>query len=212
MQQEQQLLEGFEADPTPCRIDNLHRPDVRLRGFGFFLALTPATDAEKQFLFEHSRELHERFGISPERIQPASRIHATILDLRRELWDDDLPAQITIDGAIAALTHVRLPAVPIRFTHVRGFAGNALTLRSEPADHQPFLHLRSIVTKLLKERAGLQPRSNGQPHISLHYDLPQSIGEHSIEPIDWEAKRLALILSHVGHGHHQILAAWDLAK
>lgn len=211
MPQAQQSLEGFEADQTPCRLDELHKPDGRLLGFGFFLALIPATEAERQFLFGHSRELHRRLGISTERIQPANRLHATILDLGRELEDDGLPAQITVDGVITALANVRLPAVPIRFTHVRGFTGNALTLRSESADHQPFLHLRSIVTKLLKERAGLQARSNGQPHVSLHYKLPQSIGEHSIEPIDWEAKRLALILSHIGHGHHQTLAAWDLA-
>src|ERR1700754_4890054 len=140
MAHEQQSLDGFEAESTPCRVDDLHGRGGRAQDFNYFLALIPADETERNFLFEHSRALHDQFEISTERIQPAKRLHATMLDLGRELEDDGLPAQIAVDGAIAALSHVRLPAVPIRFTHLRGFAGNALTLRSEPADHQQFLH------------------------------------------------------------------------
>ena len=46
--------------------------------------------------------------------------------------------------------------------------------------------------------------------MTLMYDDKHHSAEHPIEPIHWTATHFALILSHVGLGHHQRIAEWAL--
>ncbi|MDP3820179.1 MAG: hypothetical protein Q8R33_01775 [Burkholderiales bacterium] len=46
--------------------------------------------------------------------------------------------------------------------------------------------------------------------MTMLYDR-HHITQHVTEPICWTATRFALILSHVGIGHHQRIAQWALA-
>jgi hypothetical protein len=48
------------------------------------------------------------------------------------------------------------------------------------------------------------------PHATIAYGvarLPQSI---VIAPVAWKARELALLVSHVGQAHHEVLGQWDL--
>jgi 2'-5' RNA ligase len=81
-------------------------------------------------------------------------------------------------------------------------------LRCNPDGDAAIARLRQSLAVALR-RTGLHPDASRTPHMTMLYD-PRHVAQHAIEPICWTATRFALILSHVGLGHHQWVAEWPL--
>ena len=115
-------------------------------------------------------------------------------------------------AARAAARNVVSPPLPITFDKVMSF--------ERPQGMKPFVLLadersaasigvlrRSLQVAL--QRVGLRPRASETPHMTLAYDTC-SVPEQPIDAVHWTARRYALVLSHVGAGHHQWVDQWAL--
>ena len=78
-----------------------------------------------------------------------------------------------------------------------------------PRSDAAVARLRQSLAVALRN-AGLQSEPSRTPHMTMLYDR-RHIAEHAIEPIPWTATRFALIVSHVGLAHHQLIDQWVLA-
>jgi 2'-5' RNA ligase len=140
------------------------------------------------------------------------RLHLSLLTLGEYMAAPD-PAELEahrarIDAAVAAL----VPRAP------RLCMDSAMTLgkRGEPRK-MPFVlcfdeDSRRAVLDLCQPLAlallGKAPRSF-TPHLSLAYDRTW-VARDAIEPLGWTARRLVLILSHVGRKEYEHIGEWEL--
>ncbi|MDN3922699.1 hypothetical protein [Roseateles violae] len=204
----QGLLDGFEGDSPPYQNAGFGEPRRQPLGYNLFLAvLTSLADAGK--ILVDTKPLRQQLGIPLQGLQSADRLHATVLNLNQGLGADGLPPQLVIDAIVAALSGIRFGALQLRFDRLRGFRDQAFTLRCEARSRQRFIELRRLVTALLR-RVGQRPLSNGDPHMTLHYRMPHSVGDLPMNAIEYPAERLVLILSHVGLHRHDHLVSWPL--
>jgi 2'-5' RNA ligase len=138
---------------------------------------------------------------------PPERLHITLHTIDGVV--DTIP-QAVVDAATAAAASVISPPLQITFDHVLSFADSqAFVLRCTPDSDAAIARLRQSLALSLR-RAGLRPKPSDTAHMTMLYDH-HHIPPHAITPICWTATRFALILSHVGLGHHQWIAQWPLA-
>ena len=197
-------LPGLDETAAPFRPDLIPSRGGKLKGYTLFLAIFPnPEDAHR--LARVAADLHSQHALHGTPLAPG-RLHITLHTIAGFI--DTIP-QATVDAAIAAATHVVCRRLPIVFDHVLSFTdSNAFVMRCNPDSDAAVARLRQSLALPLR-RAGLRPEPSGTPHMTLLYD-PHHITQHAIEPICWTATRFALILSHVGIGHHQWIAEWTL--
>ena len=202
---EQLSLPGLDATAPPFRPDAVPTRGGRLQGYTLFLAIVPQSeDADR--LARAAADLRNQHELDGTPLSPG-RLHITLHAIAGFI--DTIP-QAVVDAAIAASAGVVCPPLPIVFDHVLSFTdNNAFVLRCNPGSDTAIARLRQSLALALR-RAGLRPEPSRTPHMTMLYD-PHHITQHAIEPICWTATRFALILSHVGIGHHQWIAQWALA-
>lgn len=196
-----------EALFCPQAIDD---PSGRLRGYTMFYAVVPEPeDAQRLALAAAGqRALHGLRGAS----LPADKLHITLLAV--ESFLHTLP-QATVDAAMASAARVSCPPLPIVFDRALSFGNDRnprrtspFVLRCDAGSDKAVARLRKTLEAACK-RSGLEPRPSATPHMTVFYDA-RVISEQPIEPVHWTATRFALIVSHVGLGHHQWLGQWRL--
>lgn len=202
---EQLSLPGLDATAPPFRPDAIPNRGGKLQGYTLFLAIFPRSE-DAHRLARAAADLRSQHELDGKRLPPG-RLHITLHAIAGVI--DTIP-QAVVDAAIAASSRVVCPPLPIVFDHVLSFTdSNAFVLRCDPGSDAAIARLRQSLALALR-RAGLHPEPSGTPHMTMLYD-PHHISQHAIEPICWTATRFALILSHVGIGHHQWIAQWALA-
>jgi 2'-5' RNA ligase len=202
---EQLSLPGLDATVPLFRPDAIPNRGGKLQGYTLFLAIFPQSE-DAYRLAQAAADLRSRHALKGMRLRP-ERLHITLHAVAGFI--DAIP-QAVVDAAIAASSRVICPPLPIVFDHVLSFAdSNAFVLRCNPGSDAAIARLRQSLALTLRQ-AGLHPEPSGTPHMTMLYD-PRHISQHVVEPICWTATRFALILSHVGLGHHQRIADWALA-
>ncbi len=204
-------LSLLEQGPQPALFhpEAVQNPSGQLKGYNLFLAIFPQPElAHRVGLI--AAELRQQHGMHGQRLQE-QHLHMT---LHAVAWfHEQIPLQ-QIEAAIAAAAGIRCPAFPITFDRAGSFynrgnpTNNAFVLRCDAPSNASVARLRQQLAVALR-RSGLRPKPTATPHMTLLFDR-KVIEEHPIQPIHWTATRFALILSHVGLGHHQWLGEWPL--
>jgi 2'-5' RNA ligase len=89
---------------------------------------------------------------------------------------------------------------------MRQAAPTALALHADAPSASALAQWRQPLVRALQRR-GLAVEAHNHPHVTLVYGAPV-VALETIQPIDWVAERLSLVLSHRGQGHHEILREW----
>ncbi|MFT3816363.1 MAG: 2'-5' RNA ligase family protein [Rubrivivax sp.] len=142
-------------------------------------------------------------------LQSPARLHMSLIAID---GGTEAPLQLTVDAALDAAAGIPSSCRPIRIVFDRAltFAGsNAFVLRCTVDSDAAVGRLRQMLQWMLKRRQ-LRPAPSRTPHMTLMYGARPAVGERAIEPIEWEAQRVALVLSHVGATHHQWIRQWTL--
>lgn len=198
-------LPGLDSTAQQFMPDAVSSPGGKLLGYNLFLAIFPRPE-EADCLAQLAADLRSQHGLRGTPRSPG-RLHIT-LDVVAG-FVDTIP-QAVVDAAVAASASVVCPPLPIVFDHAMSFTDSkAFVLRCNPTSDAAVARLRQSLTQALR-RAGLRPEPSSTPHMTMLYD-PHHIAQHTIKPVCWTATRFALILSHVGIGHHQWVAQWTLA-
>ncbi len=198
-------LPGLDETAPPFRPDAIRATGRNLLGYTLFLAILPQPEDARRFA-QATADLRSRHQLNGTPLT-YERLHITLHAIAG--FVDTIP-QAVVDAAIAASARVVCPPLPIVFDRVQSFAdSNAFVFRCDPGSDAAVARLRHSLALTLR-RAGLHPEPSCTPHMTLLYDS-QHVIQQEIERICWTATRFALILSHVGIGHHQRIAEWRLA-
>jgi len=201
---EQLSLPGLDATAPPFRPDALRARRGALQGYSLFLAIFPESQDALRIAQVRAQQCrkHRLAGtsLSPE------RLHITLHGIAG--FVNTIPRSV-VDAALAAAARVACPPLSIVFDHVQSFPeSDAFVLRCHASSDAAVARLRQSLTPALR-RMGLRSEPSRTPHMTMLYDK-HHIDPHPIQPICWTATRFALILSHVGQGHHQWIEQWAL--
>lgn len=192
-------------DALPMKLD-FHQSDPREpQKYCLFVALLPSPEDAQRFadLGRHLRDSNRLTG----KLLEAERLHITLHALAN--FEGEVPS-LVVEAARAASGRVTHAPLKVSFdsaaTHL---PSNACVLQCAPDSSKAIAQLRSLLAMEFR-RTGLKPRPSPTPHMTLLYDR-RVVPSQSIDPVDWIAKRLVLVLSHVGLHHHQHLAEYELA-
>ena len=198
-------LPELDTMAPPFRPDAISAQGGKLLGYTLFLAIFPPL-AAAQRLAQVAADLGSQHGLVGTRLPPG-RLHITLHKIAGFL--DTIP-QAVVDAARAAAASVVCPPLPIVFDRALSFTdSDAFVLRCNASSDAAVARLRQSLALALR-RVGLHPDPSRTPHMTMLYDR-RHIAEHPIQPICWTATHFALILSHVGIGHHQWIDRWTLA-
>jgi len=201
-------LPGFGGAKPPFKPEVVSRRGRSATHYSLFLAIVPQS-VDAQRLGPLATALRRQHDLGGKQLQP-EHLHITL----HEFKDFDRTfAQEVVDAAVAAAASVVCPPLPIVFDRACSFNNlrsekSAFVLRCDAPSDLRVAKLRQALSVVLRG-AGLDPKPSSTPHMTMLYDQ-RIIPEHPIEPIRWTATRFALILSHVGVGHHQWIGCWDL--
>lgn len=149
-------------------------------------------------------DLRSQHGLGGTALPPA-RLHLSLHALAGFI--DTIPPAV-VDAAIVASASVACPQLPIVFDQVLSFTDSqAFAWRCNPRSDAAVARLRQSLALALR-RAGLHPEPSRAPHMTMLHDRHHAT-QHAIDLVCWTATRFALILSHVGVGHHQSIAEGD---
>lgn len=200
----QMSLPGLVAAVPPFKPDVVRSRGAGPRRYTLLLAIFPKSE-DAHRLARFATGLRDQHGLDGTALSP-ERLHITLHAVAGFI---DVIPQDVVDAAIAASASVACPQIPITFDRALSFPdSDAFVLLCDPHSDRALTRLRQSLALALR-RAGLDPQPSRTPHMSLLYDT-RHITEHAIEPVCWTATRFALILSHVGVGHHQWIAQWTL--
>ncbi len=201
----QMSLPGLDATAPLFRPDVVPDPGGKLRGYVMFLAIFPEPE-DAHHLARMAADLRSVHALAGTPLSP-SRLHISLHAIAG--FVDTIPQDV-VDAVRAASAGVACPSLRIVFDRVLSFTdSNAFVLRCTPDSDAAVAQLRQSLAVALR-LAGLRPEPSRTPHMTMLYDS-RHIPEQAIEPLCWTATRFALVLSHVGIGHHQWIAEWPLA-
>ena len=204
---EQLSLLGFGATAAPFTPERMSDQGGKLLGHTLFLAIVPQSE-DAQRVAAAAADLSTQHGLAGTQLPPR-RLHITLHAIAAYRKTQTIP-QLDVDAARAAAASVVCPPLPIVFDRALSFTeSDAFVLRCNTSGDAAVARLRQSLTLALR-RVGLRHKPSSTPHMTLLYDK-HHIAERPIEPICWTASRFALILSHVGVGHHQWIDQWPLA-
>jgi 2'-5' RNA ligase len=194
------LLAADEAAP-PFKLDAVRG---KAKSYTLFLALVPEPEQRPPIL-SLANDLRAMHALRGDCLA-ADRLHITLHAVAH--FRDEVPQHV-VDAAVAAAGRVSCPSFAVGFDQARSFPhSEAFVLLCDTGSNAAIKHLRQLLTLELR-RFELHPTATETPHMTLLYDK-RKVEAHPVEPLSWTAKRFALILSHVGAGHHQRIADWPL--
>lgn len=169
----------------------------------FFGLLPPPAVAERMRV--QGAQLKAQHGVH-RALMP--RLHLTLQPVAA--FKHGVP-RLVVHAAIDAAAGIGAAgkAASLRFDRagsMRELAPTALALHGDLPSTVALAQWRQPLVRALHRR-GLVVEAHQHPHVTLVYAAPV-VALQAIEPIDWVADRLSLILSHRGQGHHQVLREW----
>jgi 2'-5' RNA ligase len=183
----------------------------RAAGYNLFVAVVPGPEAAG-LIGARADGLRRQHGLDGPLIG-AERLHISLHALGG--FTDTVPGDV-VDAAMAACAGIACSPMPVVFDHAASFpdAGlsgkNPFVLQCDAGSAAALRTLRQPLGRALRS-VGLHPQPSSTPHMTLLYDRAM-VSRRSIDPICWSATRFALILSHVGLGHHQWIGQWRLGE
>lgn len=205
----QPSLPGFGQDRPllfmpSAPTDGAGRRRGSLLGYGLWMALFPGPEDTRR-IANAGAALRAQHGLD-EALLPPDRLHVTLLALAGGI---NPPPQVVVDATVAAAALVACAPLTVDFDRALTFApSNAFVLRCTAHSDEAIARLRNMLAWTLRRRH-LRPTLSATPHMTLLYGS-RHVDETPIAPICWTATRFALILSHVGTGHHEWIGQWDL--
>lgn len=198
-------LPGFDGPERIFSVDKVSNRTGVLRGYSLFFAIFP-TSADATSLSGQMDGIRHRHGILGKPMLP-DRLH---ISLHAVAGFTEMVPQKVVDAALAAAGRVVCPRLPVVFDRLSGFAeSTACVLQCDATSSGAISLLRKPLAAALKD-VGLHPTASSAPHMTMLYRDTHEPFEYPIDPIGWTATRFALILSHVGIGHHQWINEWPL--
>jgi RNA 2',3'-cyclic 3'-phosphodiesterase len=172
--------------------------------YGLFLAGFPEP-ADAARLCEAGAKLAREHELR-DAVQVPRLAHVTLCGLNHH----DPLDQLRHDAAKAAANRLSCPPLPMVFNRARSFAADgAFMLLGDAATNANVARLRRELVAALR-RFGLRPEEVAMPHMTMVYNCGRTVDEQPIAPLDWTMRRFALVLSHIGNGHHEYLGEWTL--
>jgi 2'-5' RNA ligase len=153
-----------------------------------------------------ARDLGRAYHISRP-VTVAQRLHNTMapIDCRH------MSLESAVARARQAAAEVRFPAFPVRYELTGSFTGrpgnHPLVLRGD----EGLASLRGLREQLVTEmhRAHLRTDHGYTPHITLLWG-DRMVDDNPVLPFEWIVEEFILVLSVIGHSHHEELGRWRL--
>jgi 2'-5' RNA ligase len=202
MQQRQLFLPGFELASTNTRPSELEQ---RIRDTpidSLFFAIYPS-EAVKLAMARFAAGVRKELRLSAS-LRKYENLHATLHDLNvYKKWPKN-------DVAIVAMkvaAEIDASSFDVIFDRLKNFGGGAIALSGDTGVEE-LLRFRELLGTAL-QNAGLRPQRGFTPHVTLMYSKI-AFAEQVVDPSRWRATEFALVNSHVGKSHHEILGRWQL--
>ena len=203
---EQLSLDGIAPDGGVLVPDRQPgKPDAL--GYKLFVAAFPEPDDARR-IGELGRRLmrEHRLRNCP---QAEDRLHVTLCSIAD--YAETVPRAVT-QASVAVARGLSCPALPLVFDRAQSFsADGAFVLGGDAATDAAVARLRRPLMTGLR-RCGLKPGESRNPHMTVVYHCGQWVEQHRITPLAWTVRRFALVLSHVGNTHHQLIEQWRLPQ
>lgn len=205
---DQPMLPGIGGSDSLFVPDSLQGRDEPAHHYLLFFALLPPQDTVLMAA-QVGGDLRRRHGLS-HALMPPERMHMAVQPI--VAFEHAIPAlivQAARRAAADAAAHAM--ALPITFDRAGSIgaqAPTALVLLCDSKSRQVVSMFRRMLAHSL-QRHGFSPATRGAPHMTLVYGT-EPVAEGAIEPIDWIADRMVLVVSHHGLGHHQLVGQWPL--
>lgn len=178
--------------------------------YELFLALRPDIAGQHASLSAAAELLQLRYRAPTSKLRRPSLWHVTLLELGKFTGGYSGEALNAIEAACDGVTS-RL--TPIAHEGLVSFQpSNACVLTCSADTTQRVAQLRQDLTAALRGR-GVKCKTPPAPHMTLFYD-----GEHHLpmtsldEPLRWTADGFALLCSHKGLGHHEVVRRWPASR
>ena len=208
MSADQLSLFGF--DPTPQKPAAKRSRAKSKPDFNLFLACMP-DESDAQRIYAAGADLRTECGLSG-RVIDAKRLHVSLLGLQhfmKPLLNEQIASWVArIDQLLSKLDE---PAIQVVSSRVSSFGGKDKRPLVLLCDALAEAKLTTLQIRVCERLFGSDlPAQRFKPHMSLLYDSA-IVAEREIHPIEWTARKLVLILSHVGQGKYDRLKEWPLA-
>jgi 2'-5' RNA ligase len=126
-------------------------------------------------------------------------------------------AQVPVDvvkrakAAAAAQVHASFDFVLDRIASFRGHRHSPWVLRCAPNAETGLCELHGRLGDALAQAGVATEDRQFVPHATVAYADAELPAPLAIEPVRWPARAFALVDSHAGRAHHEVLAEWKLA-
>jgi RNA 2',3'-cyclic 3'-phosphodiesterase len=176
--------------------------------FGLYFLIFPDvwTATRIAALAHHCRS---EYGLSAKPLL-TSRFHISLQNLGE--YDEMRTPENVAVKARAAAANVKMSPFAVMFDRVESFSGRKwhypLVLRGDDGVVGLEILYRSLGVAM--RRAGLKPRLDFAPHLTLLYDN-RRLEERFVEPIKWTVREFTLVLSLRGQTIYRPLGQWQLS-
>lgn len=170
-----------------------------------FFGLLPEP-ADAQAIAQHAAGWHRQLQVGGA-LRPAHLLHVSLQAIGG--YAGKVPVQ-SVEFGRRIGSAMSAPPFDVVFDRVMGFKGEnspfVLLVGEGQAHLQAF---RYELGMLIANAGGDRRASTFTPHMTLAYGQ-QVVPEHPITPIRWTVREFALIVSHYGESHYDVLFNWPL--
>ncbi len=166
-----------------------------------FFALWPDAPAAEE-LARLAREVARSAG---GRVVALDKVHLTVAFL-----GEVAPERAADAGEVAA----SLPGadIPVRLDCVGSFARARVAWAGSNSPAEALMGLQFDLARGLRGAGFALEDRNFVPHVTLARRIVRTVPRAMIEPIGWDADRLALVRTEAGTGRYTTLEAWPLRR
>lgn len=195
-------LRGFER-PARCALSNeLEQKIRRTPIYSLFFAIYPSR-AVKLEIARRAARLRDEHGLAAS-LRKQENLHVTLHDMNvYKKWSIHDVALVAMEVA----AEINAVSFDVEFDRMMSLGGGAVVLGGGDGVDE-LMVFRHLLGKSL-QNAGLRPRRGFTPHMTLMYGKSVVV-EQPVDPFRWRATEFALVNSHVGKSHHEILGRWPL--
>ncbi|WP_342617772.1 2'-5' RNA ligase family protein [Rhodoferax sp. GW822-FHT02A01] len=204
---EQLSLPGFESVTS-----NFIRPTNVLRRVwprhNVFFALLPSAEAGVE-IARVAAQLSQSLGIGGKAVS-VDRLHISLRGVGGYL-DVPPPEVVRTARFIGDAVAASADAFDIVFDHAMSFRNAAAFVLCVGEGLEEVKALRFRLGLAIANAGGPNKANAFSPHMTLSY-RGKVAQTHAIAPLRWTASTLALIDSHVGESHYEVMGSWSLRR
>ncbi len=174
--------------------------------YELFLALRPDIAGQHAALRKPIELLQQRYRTSASKLRKPALWHVTVLEIGKFTGSY---SRESLNAIEAACTSVMSRRIPVVHESLVGFKGSmACFLTCSPPTIQAVAQLQQELAASIRNRQ-VKCKLTSDAHMTVFYD-----GEHHLpltpldEPLSWIADGFALLCSHKGLSHHEVVRSW----